>query len=30
MGYKDKGRIAFKKMHRKQSQILSCVKKKKA
>jgi rRNA maturation RNase YbeY len=29
MGYKDKGRVAFKKMHRKQSQILACVKKKK-
>jgi probable rRNA maturation factor len=30
MGYEDKGRVAFKKMHRKQNQILACVKKKKA
>jgi probable rRNA maturation factor len=29
MGYEDKNRIAFKKMHRKQSQILASVKKKK-
>jgi len=29
MGYEDKDRVAFKKMHRKQSQILACVKKKK-
>jgi len=29
MGYEDKGRVAFKKMHQKQSQILTRVKKKK-
>jgi len=29
IGYEDKNKVAFKKMHRKQSQILACVKKKK-